>query len=58
MEITSYEINYVNEEGHWIDDTSVYTLDEELIWDLFRESGHTRQPGDYWELDDIIKEEE
>lgn len=53
----SYNITFLDSHDEFIDGTQVNELNEALIWDKFRELGHTKQPGHYFtyteELQDL-----
>lgn len=53
-----FNISYLSATGEHIDDTQVDELNDEMIWDLFKEFGHERKEGYYWELDEEVWEED
>lgn len=53
----AYNINYLTADGEIIDETQVDELNDELIWDLFREFGHTKSEGIYYEVEEVEEDE-
>ncbi len=52
-----YNVNYLTADGEIIDETQVDENDEQLIWDLFKEFGHTISDGVYYEVEEVEEDE-
>jgi hypothetical protein len=53
----AYNVNYLTADGEIIDETQVDENDEQLIWDLFKEFGHTISDGVYYEVEEVEEDE-